>query len=70
MRNEKITPLYERLSRDDELQGETINERVTKLLASERKEDPHHADLWRFIIWRPRWSAVEPGAPLWLLRPI
>ena len=22
MRNEKITPLYERLSRDDELQGE------------------------------------------------
>ena len=26
-------------------------------------------DLWRFIIWRPRWSAVEPGAPLWLLRP-
>lgn len=27
-------------------------------------------DLWRFIIWRPRWSAVEPGAPLWLLRPI
>lgn len=27
-------------------------------------------DLWRFIIWRPRWSAVEPGAPPWLLRPI
>ena len=27
-------------------------------------------DLWQFIIWRPRWSAVEPGAPLWLLRPI
>ena len=24
MRNEKITPLYERLSRDDELQGGTI----------------------------------------------
>ena len=24
MRNEKITPLYERLSRDDELQGESI----------------------------------------------
>lgn len=23
MRNEKITPLYERLSRDDELQGES-----------------------------------------------
>ena len=23
MRNEKITPLYERLSRDDELQGNT-----------------------------------------------
>ena len=20
-------------------------------------------DLWRFIIWRPRWSAVEPDAP-------
>ena len=27
-------------------------------------------DLWRFIIWRPRWSAVEPDAPLWPLRPI
>lgn len=27
-------------------------------------------DLWRFIIWRPRWSAVEPDAPPWLLRPI
>ena len=27
-------------------------------------------DLWQFIIWRPRWSAVEPGAPPWLLRPI
>ena len=27
-------------------------------------------DLWRFIIWRPKWSAVEPDAPLWLLRPI
>ena len=24
MRNEKITPLYERLSRDDELQGESM----------------------------------------------
>ena len=27
-------------------------------------------DLWRFIILRPRWSAVEPDAPPWLLRPI
>ena len=27
-------------------------------------------DLWRFIIWRPRWSAVELDAPPWLLRPI
>ena len=26
MRNEKITPLYERLSRDDELQGESNSE--------------------------------------------
>ena len=25
MRNEKITPLYERLSRDDELQGESLS---------------------------------------------
>ena len=25
---------------------------------------------WRFIIWRPRWSAVERDAPPWLLRPI
>ena len=25
MRNEKITPLYERLSRDDELQGESMS---------------------------------------------
>ena len=28
MRNEKITPLYERLSRDDELQGESNSIRL------------------------------------------
>ena len=31
MRNEKITPLYERLSRDDELQGEsTLTTKATR----------------------------------------
>ena len=30
MRNEKITPLYERLSRDDELQGESQDKRMSK----------------------------------------
>ena len=34
MRNEKITPLYERLSRDDELQGESnsISNRLMSLM--------------------------------------
>ena len=35
MRNEKITPLYERLSRDDELQGES-NSIMSRLDASAR----------------------------------
>ena len=30
MRNEKITPLYERLSRDDELQGESNSYKPSK----------------------------------------
>ena len=36
MRNEKITPLYERLSRDDELQGESnsIDRKSTRLNSS------------------------------------
>ena len=32
MRNEKITPLYERLSRDDELQGESNSISNQKLI--------------------------------------
>ena len=32
MRNEKITPLYERLSRDDELQGESSSETVSSFV--------------------------------------
>ena len=32
MRNEKITPLYERLSRDDELQGESNSISNQKLM--------------------------------------
>ena len=37
MRNEKITPLYERLSRDDELQGESNSISHQKHMASEEK---------------------------------
>lgn len=39
MRNEKITPLYERLSRDDELQGESNSISNQELLC---KRWSHH----------------------------
>ena len=35
MRNEKITPLYERLSRDDELQGESNSISTQKAMLEE-----------------------------------
>ena len=42
MRNEKITPLYERLSRDDELQGESNSISNQKQIL--RHADEHHAE--------------------------
>ena len=46
MRNEKITPLYERLSRDDELQGESNSisqpeKDVRGVCPPERAAEPH-----------------------------
>ena len=38
MRNEKITPLYERLSRDDELQGESNSISNQKLMLKDFAE--------------------------------
>ena len=38
MRNEKITPLYERLSRDDELQGESNSISNQKQMLEDRQQ--------------------------------
>ena len=38
MRNEKITPLYERLSRDDELQGESNSISKHRLTRAHREK--------------------------------
>ena len=51
MRNEKITPLYERLSRDDELQGESnsISNQKQMLEDFARRNglpNPTHMKLW------------------------
>ena len=43
MRNEKITPLYEHLSRDDELQGESNSISNQKQML----EDLPAPDFWR-----------------------
>ena len=49
MRNEKITPLYERLSRDDELQGESNSISNQKLIL-QKYADEHHFFNTRFFV--------------------
>ena len=49
MRNEKITPLYERLSRDDELQGESNSISNQELLCKGWFLPPNTYDCGSFV---------------------
>ena len=53
MRNEKITPLYERLSRDDELQGESNSISNQELLCRGWFLPPNTYDCGSFVV---NWS--------------
>ena len=50
MRNEKITPLYERLSRDDELQGESNSISNQELLCKGWFLPPNTYDCGSFVV--------------------
>ena len=50
MRNEKITPLYERLSRDDELQGESNSISNQELLCKGWFLPPKTYDCGSFVV--------------------
>ena len=50
MRNEKITPLYERLSRDDELQGENNSISNQELLCKGWFLPPNTYDCGSFVV--------------------
>ena len=50
MRNEKITPLYERLSRDDELQGESNSISNQELLCKGWFQPPNTYDCGSFVV--------------------
>ena len=50
MRNEKITPLYERLSRDDELQGESKSISNQELLCRGWFLPPNTYDCGSFVV--------------------
>ena len=50
MRNEKITPLYERLSRDDELQGESNSISNHELLCRGWFLPPNTYDCGSFVV--------------------
>ena len=50
MRNEKITPLYERLSRDDELQGESNSIFNQELLCRGWFLPPNTYDCGSFVV--------------------
>ena len=50
MRNEKITPLYERLSRDDELQGESNSISNQELLCRGWFLPPNTYDCGLFVV--------------------
>ena len=50
MRNEKITPLYERLSRDDELQGESNSISNQELLCRGWSLPPNAYDCGSFVV--------------------
>ena len=50
MRNEKITPLYERLNRDDELQGESNSISNQELLCRGWFLPPNTYDCGSFVV--------------------
>ena len=50
MRNEKITPLYERLSRDDELQGESNSISHQEILCRGWFLPPNTYDCGSFVV--------------------
>ena len=50
MRNEKITPLYERLSRDDELQGESNSISNQELICKGWFLPPNTYDCCSFVV--------------------
>ena len=50
MRNEKITPLYERLSRDDELQGESNSISYQELQCRAWFLPPNTYDCGSFVV--------------------
>ena len=50
MRNEKITPLYERLSRDDELQGESNSISNQELICRGWFLPPNTYDCGSFVV--------------------
>ena len=50
MRNEKITPLYERLSRDDELQGESNSISNQEILCRGWFLPPNSYDCGSFVV--------------------
>ena len=52
MRNEKITPLYERLSRDDELQGESNSISNQELICRGWILPPNTYDCGSFVVNR------------------
>ena len=63
MRNEKITPLYERLSRDDELQGESNSISNQELLCRGWFLPPNTYDCGSFVVNRTAVVGKEQNNP-------
>ena len=63
MRNEKITPLYERLSRDDELQGESNSISHQELLCRGWFLPPNTYDCGSFVVNGTAVVGKEPKKP-------
>ena len=63
MRNEKITPLYERLSRDDELQGESNSISNQELICKGWFLPPNTYDCGSFVVNGTAVVGKEPNNP-------
>ena len=64
MRNEKITPLYERLSRDDELQGESNSISNQELLCRGWFLPPNTYDCGSFVVNETAVVGKEQKSPI------